>query len=316
MNMNIILPNNNNNTIEANSNNRVSLGLNDKKNNAGDARNRIKNIFALAKKEIKFDNNNLVQHNINDYNTIKTFVNKMNNDNVNYNTSEATKDFIPQIKTNFNTIENNNGNNNNINKFNKNKLLLSNDSLKNDLLFINKNSIEHSNTKTLNNLFYRSNSNTVHKNGRKLKLGYPQSDLNLEINNINYNSIEAKRNYNNSINNKRHIIYSLNMLNSQTASDNELDNQYNKNGMSMEDNSIKKFINNTNYLKNITSSPISLCKSGFNNNFIEENNPITSVMKNGKCEVFNYKENFENIKKRMNNLVENLFDLIDKQNTK
>ena len=315
MNMNIILPNNNNNTIEANSNNRVSLGLNDKKNNAGDIRNRIKNIFA-PKREIKCDNNNLLQHNINDYNTIKTFVNKMDNDNINYNTSEATKDFIPQIKTNFNTIENSHDNNSNTNNFNNNKLLLSNYSLKNDLLLINKNNIENSNTKTLNYLFYRSNSNTVHKKGRKIKLGFQQSDLNLEINNNNYNSIEANRNYNNSIKNKRHIIYSLNMLNSKTGSDNELDNQYNKNGISIEDNSIQKFSNNKHYLKNITTSPISFCKDVYNNNIIEENNSTSLVTKNEKCESFNYIENFEKIKKRMNNLMDNLFDLIEIQNKK
>ena len=318
MNMNIILPNNNNNTIEANSNNRATIGLNDKKNNPGDIRNRIKNIFAIPKREIKFDNNHLLQHNINDYNTIKTFVNnKMNSDNNNYNTSEPAKDFIPQIKTNFNTIENVNVNNSNTNKLNNNnKLLLSNDSLKNDLLLINKNSIDNTNTKTLNNLFYRSNSNTVHKKGRKLKLGYQQSDLNLELNSNNYNSIEANRNYNNSIKNKRHIIYSLNMLNSKTGSDNELDNPYfNKNGISIEDNSIKKY---SNYLNNITSSPISLYKDTYknNNNLIEMNNSANSVnvTKNGKCETFNYKENFEKLKKRMNNLVDNLFDLIELQN--
>jgi hypothetical protein len=95
MNMNIILPNNNNNTIEAN-NNRVSLGLNDKKNIEGEnIRNRIRNIFSLPKKEIKFDNNHLMQHNINDYNTIKTFVNnKTNNDTTNYNSIETAKDYI------------------------------------------------------------------------------------------------------------------------------------------------------------------------------------------------------------------------------
>ena len=322
MNMNIILPNNNNNTIEANSNNRVSLGVNDKKGNAGEnARNKIKNIFTIPKREIKFDNNHLLQHNKNDYNTIKTFVNKINNDNINYNSSEATKDFVPQIKTNFNTIENSNANNSNTNKLKNNKLLLSNDSLKNDILLINKNSIENSNTKTLNNIFYRSNSNTIHKKGRKLKLGYQQSDLNLDINNNNFNSIEAHRNYNNSIKNKRHIIYSLNILNSKTGSDNEIDNQYNnKNGIiSIEDNSIQKYNQNKNYFNNLSSSPISLYKDIYNNNsnnLIEENNSTNLVTKNEKCETFKYKEKFEKLKERMNKLVDNLFDLIEMQNKK
>ena len=323
MNMNIILPNsNNNNTIEANSNNRVSLGVNDKKSNAGEnVRNKIKNIFTIPKREIKVDNNHILQHKINDYNTIKTFVNKINDDNINYHSSEATKDFIPQIKTNFNTIENSNVNNNNTNKLNNNKLLLSNDSLKNDILLINKNSIENSNTKTLNNLFYRSNSNTIYKKGRKLKLGYQQSDLNLDINYNNFNSIEANRNYNNSIKNKRHIIYSLNILNSKAGSDNELDNHYNNNNngiISIEDNSIQQFNNNKNNLNNLSSSPISLYKNTYNNNsnnLIEENNSTNLLTKN-KCETFKYKEKFETLKQRMNTLVNNLFDLIEIQNKK
>ena len=317
MNMNIILPNNNNNTIEANSNNRVSLGLNDKKNNEGEnIRNRIKNIFNMPKREIKFDNNHLLQHNINDYNTIKTFINKKNNDDLNYNTSEATKDFIPQIKTNFNTIENINTNSN-TNKLSNNKLLLSNDSLKNDILLINKNTIENnSNTKTLNNLFYRSNSNTIQKKGRKLKLGLQQqSDLNLDINNKNYNSIEANRNYNNTIKNKRHIIYSLNIINSKAGSDNELNN-YSRNIINIEENSFKRFNKNRHYLNNISSSPSSLYKDAFNKNLIDENNSVNLVIKKDKDEKFNYKENFEKLKQRMNKLIDNLFDLIENKNKK
>ena len=269
-----------------------------------------------VKREIKFDNNHLLQHNINDYNTIKTFVNKKNNDDLNYNTSEATKDFIPQIKTNFNTIENINTNSN-TNKLNNNKLLLSNDSLKNDILLINKNTIENnSNTKTLNNLFYRSNSNTIQKKGRKLKLGLQQqSDLNLDINNKNYNSIEANRNYNNTIKNKRHIIYSLNIINSKAGSDNELNN-YSKNLINIEENAVKRFNKNKHYLNNVSSSPSSLYKDAFNKNLIDENNSVNLVIKKDKDEKFDYKENFEKLKQRMNKLVDNLFDLIENKNKK
>jgi hypothetical protein len=190
MNMNIILPNNSN-TIEAHSINRAALGLNnDKKNIEGESiRSRIKNIFSMPKREIKFNSknntsNNLIQYNINDYNTIKPFVSKINSDhNINYINSEGTKDFMSQIKNNFNTISDSS----NMNSVEK-KLLLSNDSLKNDInLRINKNL----DTKTLNNIFYRSNSNTIQKKGRKLKLGFQQSELTLDINNNNnnYNSI-------------------------------------------------------------------------------------------------------------------------------
>ena len=264
MNMNIILPNNSN-TIEAHSINRAALGLNnDKKNIEGEnIRSRIKNIFSMPKRDIKFNSNNntsnnLIQYNINDYNTIKPFVNKINSDhNINYTNSEGTKDFVSQIKNNFNTISDNT----NMNSAEK-KLLLSNDSLKNDMnLRINKNL----DTKTLNNIFYRSNSNTIQKKGRKLKLGFQQSELTLDINNNNnYNSIEANRNYNKNImKNKKHIIYSLNMINSKTGSDNEIEfNTYqNKNGMSNDDiihgrSGYDKYLFNK-----ILSSPSSLYKN-------------------------------------------------------
>ena len=317
MNMNIILPNNsNNNTIEAN-NNKYSLGLNDKKNtdSENNVRNRIKNIFSLPKKDLKYDNNHLKQHNINDYNIIKTFVNnKTNSDTITFNSVETAKDYVPQLKNNFNTIENNshnNSNNNDKNKFNNNnKLLLSNDSLKNDLIF--KNNLEKNNAKTLNNIFYRSNSNTIQKKGRKLKLGLQQSELTLEMNHNNFNSIEANRNYSKNLKNKKHIIYSLNYFNSKTGSENELDHQ-NNNGISIEDNRNK----NKHIFNNISSSPSSLYKDGGIQNYIDSSNSGLLFGKNDNTDIqFNYKDNFEKIKKRMNNLINNLFDLIETQNKK
>jgi hypothetical protein len=299
-------------------NNRVSLGLNDKKNIEGEnIRNRIRNIFSLPKKEIKFDNNHLMQHNINDYNTIKTFVNnKTNNDTTNYNSIETAKDYISQIKNNnFNTIENNSINNN---QFNNNKLLLSNDSLKNDLLM--NNTLEKSSTRTLNNIFYRSNSNTIQKKGRKLKLGLQQSELTLDINgnNNNFNSIDAKRNYENTFKNKKHIIYSLNYLSSKTGSDNELDNR-NNNGISIEDCNINRRIEKgKKFFSKISSSPSFLYKDIGTKNTIDASNSGLILGKNDNTtEIhFNYKENFEKIKKRMNILINNLFDLIEIQNKK
>ena len=329
MNMNIILPNNSN-TIEAHSINRAALGLNnDKKNIEGEnIRSRIKNIFSMPKRDIKFNSNNntsnnLIQYNINDYNTIKPFVNKINSDhNINYTNSEGTKDFVSQIKNNFNTISDNL----NMNSVEK-KLLLSNDSLKNDMnLRINKNM----DTKTLNNIFYRSNSNTIQKKGRKLKLGFQQSELTLDINNNNnYNSIEANRNYNKNImKNKKHIIYSLNMINSKTGSDNEIEfNTYqNKNGMSNDDiihgrSGYDKYLFNK-----ILSSPSSLYKNkgskiliDTNNNsgeIISKNDINNTINNTSNFTKFNYKENFDKLKQRMRTLVKNLFDLIEMENKK
>ena len=329
MNMNIILPNNSN-TIEAHSINRAALGLNnDKKNLEGEnIRSRIKNIFSMPKREIKFNSknntsNNLIQYNINDYNTIKPFVSKINSDhNINYINSEGTKDFMSQIKNNFNTISDSS----NMNSVEK-KLLLSNDSLKNDMnLRISKNL----DTKTLNNIFYRSNSNTIQKKGRKLKLGFQQSELILDINNNNnYNSIEASRNYKkNIIKNKKHIIYSLNMINSKTGSDNEIEfnNYQNKNGMSNDD-IIKGRSRYDKYLFNkIISSPSSLYKDKRNKILIDTNNnsgeiisknDINNTINNtSNFTKFNYKENFDKLKQRMRTLVKNLFELIEMENKK
>ena len=329
MNMNIILPNNSN-TIEAHSINRAALSLNnDKKNIEGEnIRSRIKNIFSMPKRDIKFNSNNntsnnLIQYNINDYNTIKPFVNKINSDhNINYTNSEGAKDFVSQIKNSFNTISDNT----NMNSVEK-KLLLSNDSLKNDMnLRINKNL----DTKTLNNIFYRSNSNIIQKKGRKLKLGFQQSELTLDINNNNnYNSIEANRNYNKNImKNKKHIFYSLNMINSKTGSDNEIEfNTYqNKNGMSNDDiihgrSGYDKYLFNK-----ILSSPSSLYKDKGSKILIDTNNnsgeiiskiDINNTINNtSNFTKFNYKENFDKLKQRMRSLVKNLFELIEMENKK
>ena len=61
----------------------------------------------MPKKDIKFNSNNntsnnLIQYNINDYITIKPFVNKINSDhNINYTNSEGTKDFKTQLQEKF-----------------------------------------------------------------------------------------------------------------------------------------------------------------------------------------------------------------------
>ena len=303
MNMNIILPNSNsNNTIEANSNNRVSLGINSKKNVEGEnMRNRIKNIFSLPKKENKYKNSNhLLQNNINNYNTIKTFVNRINSDdNINYNNIEATKDFVSHIKNNYNTISNDSLNINNNTK-------------------IKKNNNQNNNTMTLNNIIYRSNSNTYQKKGLKLKLGLQPNEFTLDN---NYNSLEANRNYNNSVKNrdKEQIGYSLNLINSKTGSDNELDNfnSMNNDGISIDNERSRRFgYKNKNYFNNISSSPTSLYREKMNK-IIIGNNSVESIIKKDSSEVaFNYRENFDKLKIRMHNLIKNLFELIEIQNKK
>ena len=160
-------------------------------------------------------------------------------------------------------------------------------------------------TKTLNNIFYRSNSNTIQKKGRKLKLGFQQSELILDINNNNnYNSIEASRNYKkNIIKNKKHIIYSLNMINSKTGSDNEIEfnNYQNKNGMSNDD-IIKGRSRYDKYLFNkIISSPSSLYKDKRNKILIDTNNNSGEIIsKNDINNTINNTSNFTKFKEMEN----------------
>ena len=311
MNMNIIMPNNSssNNTIEANSINRLSFSKNEKNIEGDNMRNRIKNIFSMPKKEIKFDNNNhLIKHNINEYNTIKTFDNKNNTDN---NNSENAKDYARQIKNNFNTIT--------INKkinYIENKLLLSNESLKSDIKISNNK--DTNNTKSLNNnIFNRSNSNNIQKKGRKLKLGLHQKELTLDMNN-KYSSIDGNRNSKNNSKSKKNIIYSMNSL---TGSDNELDyinnNNYNNSRVNIKQKINGRFGTNKLYFNNISSSPSSLYKDKGNKILADINNSgeLITVSDNNRKE-FNYKENFDKLKKKMNILVNNIFDLIEVMNKK
>ena len=286
MNMNIILPNN---TIETNSMNKFSLGIKNNKDKKN--QNHIKNSFSLPKKEMQLNNNNLLNYNINDYNNIKTFVNKVDN----YNSLDTSKEFPPQIKNNFYTIENNNTDLNNLNNNNKN-ILLSIDSLKNTDL--NK-------KKILNNIFYRSNSNIKR---RDLKLGYQNNELTLDINNDinnNLNTIEANKNYKNIIKNKNFNTYSLN---SKNGSYNEINN-LNHNEIDVQendDNSYKKSEKNKKYFTKISSCPSPIYKDKGNKN------ADSNKKKNNNFS----KENFENLKLRMDNLINNLFNLIEIQNKK
>ena len=320
MNMNIIIPNSSN-TIEASSSNRISLGLKTKKNLEGEnMRNKIKNIFSLPKKENKINNNHLLQHNINDYNVIKTFVNKQYSDNFNYLNSENAKDFVPQIKSDFNTISDNET----INHIGK-KLLLSNETIKNGIKTNNK--LDSKNSMTLNNIFNRSNSNTNPKKGKKLKLGFQKTELNLDMNNNDkYYNIKSNRIYNNSVKNKKNLIYSINLLNSNNGSDNEYDiiNNSNNYTINVEENINRKrfWSKNKNYFNKITSSPSSLRKDRDNKNLYDINNSGDLITINDNNNdynnsininktTFNYRENFDKIKQRMNILINNLFELIE-----
>ena len=226
---NIMMPNHNTinvaDEIHYNNNiNRLNFGLEDKNKimKTEDLRNKIKNIFSSRKNDIKFFGKNNI-------NKLKL---NIENEGEILNDSKINKE-------SGNTIQNNSENKK------RNKFFLSNDTFK-----LNKNS-ENIIIPT-NNVFNRSNSNTLK---RKLKIGLHLSELNLD--NDNFNSIEADRN---------HISYNKNTKN---------------NIHSLNKNLILKSINEK-----------------------EKENDIIK---------FNYMIKFEDLKRRMNNLVTNLFDLIEKK---
>ena len=217
---NIIRPKNNiinaTENVYSNNINKLTYGLEEKNKviKTENMRNKIKNIFNLGKSDKGFRNDNI--------NNIKLAKEQKDN-SLNY----------PKMNKESALTLNNNPEN-------KNRLIISNDTIK-------LNTKNNNNSNTSNNVFYRSNSNTIK---RKIKIGLHLSELNLDDN--KYNSIEANRN---------HIIY------------------------------IKK-------KKNINQS--------LNKNII-----LKDLY--GNENQFNYIEKFENLKKRMNNLVNNLFELLEKK---
>lgn len=254
-------------------------------------RNKMKNIFSLQKKETNFDKKNiLLNHNnfsnINAYTTIKTYASKSNNNYQNKNVK--------------NTSFNNNENIHNINIIPP----MQNKSI--DLNSINNNI--KLNTKLMIN---RSLKNDLNMNKNKIFF---------DINN-NYNSIETDRNYKFIVKNPK-LIYNINSINNINGN-NEVNNYNNSCNYNLNTNEIiserrplfKNLKNNRHYLNKLTS-PLSL-KNQFINKRIIDSNIDSYTLNNNSCENssshFNYKENYENLKKRMTNLIDNLFKIIETQ---
>jgi hypothetical protein len=255
-------------------------------------RNKMKSIFTLQKKEANFDKNNLLSHyynnnNINAYTTIKTYASKSNNNYQNKN-----------IK---NTSFNNNENIHNINII----LPMQNKSI--DL-----NSINSNNKLNPKLLFNHSLKNDLNLNKNKISF---------DINN-NYNSIENDRNYKFTVKSPK-LIYNINSIN-KIIGNNALNNYNNSCNYNFNTNEdireirpiFKNVKNNRHYLNKLTT-PISLKNQFFNKRKIDSNFD-SYTFNNNSCENsssgFNYKENYENLKKRMTNLIDNLFKIIETQN--
>ena len=214
---------------------------------------------------------------MNDYNTIKTYVGKpisKSKNNIKYNNFETSNNFMPQINS-PNSINLNSFDNNGIYQYN-NKLLF-NYSLKNDMKL------------------------------NKIKLS-------LDINNNNYNSIETDRNYKFTLRSPKLIYSNKNNNNNNFELNNYSNNyNYNYNAMTFKDNmeakpSFKNIKSSKYCFNSIATSPFYLQKGLINDKVSDDNNNEVASSS------FNYKEKFDNLKKRMYKLIENLFELIDKQN--
>jgi len=251
-------------------------------------RNKMKNIFSLQKKETKFDKNILLNHNnINAYTTIKTYASKSNNHYQNKNINN----------TSFNSNEN---------IYNINIIPpMQNKSI--DLNSINNN--------------YKLNTKLMFNHSLKNDLNLNNNKLSLDIKN-NYNSIETDRNYKLIVKSPK-LIYNINSINN-IKGNSELNNYNNSCNYNFNTNEdireirplFKNLKNNRHYLNKLTS-PLSL-KNQFINKRIIDSNIDSYTNNNNSCENsssrFNYKENYENLKKRMTNLIDNLFKIIETQN--
>jgi len=251
-------------------------------------RNKMKNIFSIQKKETKFDKNILLNNNnINAYTTIKTYASKSNNHYQNKNINN----------TSFNSNEN---------IYNINIIPpMQNKSI--DLNSINNN--------------YKLNTKLMFNHSLKNDINLKNNKLSLDIKN-NYNSIETDRNYKLIVKNPK-LIYNINSINSMKGNSelNNFANSCNYNFNTNEDIReirplFKNLKNNRHYLNKLTS-PLSL-KNQFINKRIIDSNIDSYTNNNNSCENsssrFNYKENYENLKKRMTNLIDNLFKIIETQN--
>ena len=293
-------------TITIKKNKRIFSGLKNKKNaEFGNIKNKIQNIFSITKRDIKYDkhnNNFLNSHNINNikninkmninsYNTIKTYMGKSDKNNPNFANSERINNFMSKIQSkplNLKSIDNNS---NVTNNYKNNNNLIFNYSLKNDL-----------------------------------KLNGNNNKIALNINN-KYNSLETDRNYKFEIKNPK-LIYSLNSINKNIINNNELDNyNSNYNAITFEDNierkySLKNLKRNNLFFNKISTSPFSLKNETVNNYIMDKNYYLDSFLdKNDSNDIssnnFDYKENYENLKNRMSNLIESLFKIIEiQQNNK
>ena len=233
------------------------------------------NLINKLKNEVEYYKNYYRNINMNmniilpNNNTIETSNKRKYNDSA--RTKSKSKDFFTLLNTDKNLEKNHL-----LQDFNRLKTYVdninfqkkySNDETSDKKLILSNDALNRS-----NNIFYRSNSNKNSKVGRKIKLGLMPSELNL-----NYNSIDANKNY-------KIPVKTSNLVRTHKESDDS-------------DNRMK----NDCYSNNISFSP---------SNIINKESLYKTENK------FDYKDNLEKLKNRMNNLVHGLFNIIEMQNKK
>ena len=212
---------------------------------------------------------------------------------------------------------------------NKNEIKYDNNSL------LNKNITNYNTIKTTNNnnseinnsfipFIYQANpiKNNSYKVNNKLIFNYSlkndlklKNKITLDLSN-NYNSIETNtnRDYKNKSKNTKFILTS-NSINKYKGNNLELSNFNNSIDRKHSFKNLKK----KHYFNGIISSPFSLKKEIINkkiidNNFILDSYNEKENSNNDTSSIFNYKEKYDDLKKRMNNLIENLFKIIEIKN--
>ena len=305
-NINLLFPSNY--TIETTNN--INLRIKNKKNNSNkdNLKNKIKNFFSAPKKDI-----NSIKYKFNQYNNLNTHMGKITEDYINYNNSKGLYDFASHFNNTFDKSNHKiNFSENNYSKHDI-KILLNNYSQENELSL--NNNYNKENIHTTNNNFYRCNSNIIPKKNNKLKLDFQKDDFILDSI-YNDNNIEINKNNKNFSIPPNNIFYSLNLYNSNNEVDNKIDifNNFQNNIKNNEEQKSTKNVlkNQKYYFNNYTPNKYYLNNKNEKKYNIETNNSVLLKEKNNNSYFnFEYIENLEDIKQRMNNLIEGLFSIIN-----
>ena len=266
--------NNSHNPNITNNNINSPISNNKANNNIDNIRNKIQAIFSKQNKEIKNDNNNLINNskNIKEFNLI--------NENNHTNSSEEINFYMPQIyqgkPMNSNSLEQKKS-------FKLNNKLLFNYSLKNNLKLKNKLTLDLSN----NYNSIENNTNRIYNYSLKSpKLLFSSNSINKNLELNEYNNFNYKL-----------MTHEDKIDRRKPSLKNMKSNNYYYNNILSSPFSLKKEIINKNTIVNHNLD-----------SFFDKDNDNEEEYRSSS---FNYKEKYDDLRNRMINLIENLFKLIE-----